>query len=337
VARINAVRAFNLDALLDNFVSSFAARGGTVNQAHNLQSPFPPKTVYSDTFSGQTIAGQGVIFGGSGFAVNGRTSFEGRLDSDDRFTAGTVTGIIGTIKQGGQTLAWSSIEGISVSATKLQTVARSATTSDDLNLLKSLLAGNDSFDLSNVADLARGYGGNDTIKGDGGADRLYGDNGNDSVAGGSGNDSLYGGRGNDTLEAGTGRDLLAGGVGRDTLVGGTDGTGDVFVFQARSDSATQATATPFANIDTIKNFTRGTSTSDPAGDDIDLRLLDANLSLAGNQAFSWGGTTATANGVWVVDTGSNLLLMADVNGDTTAEFALRLEGVPALSDWNVLL
>jgi Ca2+-binding RTX toxin-like protein len=338
MARINSVFAFDMDALVDTFVSSFSLAGGLVSQSPATQSPFPPNAIYSDTYAGQNQSGEGIIFGGSGFAVDGNSSFSGQLGLNQSFTGGTVTGVLGTVLQNGVTLVWGGIEGISVAATTLQTVARTASTADDLSLLRSILSGNDSFDLSIKADLARGYGGKDTMLGDGGADKLYGGSGADSIAGGSGGDSLFGEAGNDTLTAGAGADILVGGGGRDTLAGGTDSLRDVFLFNSRADSATVAGDTPYANVDFIQNFTRGSSATDSTGDDIDLRSLDANLNVGANQAFLWSGSTAKANSVWFQDTaGPGLLLLADVNGDTTADFAIRIGGVNALSNWNVLL
>ncbi len=36
-------------------------------------------------------------------------------------------------------------------------------------------------------------------------------------------------------------------------------------------------------------------------------------------------------------TGPGLLLLADVNGNTTADFAIRVGGVNLMHDWNALL
>ena len=76
--------------------------------------------------------------------------------------------------------------------------------------------------------------------------------------------------------------------------------------------------------DTILDWRNGNDT-------IDLTALDANSNLANNQAFVWGGSTATANGLWfVLDTsdldGTDTILYGDTDGDvSTAEFAITLE------------
>jgi len=76
---------------------------------------------------------------------------------------------------------------------------------------------------------------------------IVGTSGADSIAAGAGNDSISGGAGNDTLAGGAGNDTLVGGAGNDVLTGG-DGA-DRFVLDA---------ALSAANVDTIKDFVKGT-------------------------------------------------------------------------------
>ena len=76
--------------------------------------------------------------------------------------------------------------------------------------------------------------------------------------------------GNDTLDGGVGNDLLYGGAGRDVLVGGSGK--DNFIFKSAAESRG-------SSIDTIKTFDRGQ-------DHIDLRSIDANTKVGGNQAFN---------------------------------------------------
>jgi Ca2+-binding RTX toxin-like protein len=187
---------------------------------------------------------------------------------------------------------------------------------------------------------------NDILDGRGGNDHLFAGHGNDSLIGGTGRDSLHGGRGNDTLNAGTGNDFLFGGevtmplsgtdhdrmnggAGNDTLIGGfgadrlTGGTGaDSFVYQNQG----QSNPSPFAGVDLILDFDRS------EGDKINLRLIDADSGLAGNQAFSFIGTApftvANAQGqlrIQVVGTETIVQGSTDFN-DTTVEFQLRVRG-----------
>ncbi|MBP7002137.1 M10 family metallopeptidase [Amaricoccus sp.] len=104
-----------------------------------------------------------------------------------------------------------------------------------------------------------------------GPDRLIGNTARNTLWGNNGNDQLYGLAGNDTLDGGGGQDLLVGGDGD-----------DLFKFRFLSDSTTTAP-------DTINDMSRvGTL----GGDIIDLREIDANLTLAGDQAFRPGSTGA---------------------------------------------
>ncbi len=118
---------------------------------------------------------------------------------------------------------------ISVAASTVNTALRSETTTDEINLLKNLLAGNDEFNLSGGDDLARGFGGADLMKGGDGNDTLYGNFGKDVLWGQGGDDKLYGGvhndklfghQGDDSLWGQGGHDVLRGGTGADNLYGG---------------------------------------------------------------------------------------------------------------------
>lgn len=159
------------------------------------------------------------------------------------------------------------------------------------------------------------------LQGGEGHDHLYGYDGGDKLYGEAGSDSLYGGSGNDRLEGGAGRDYLLGELGADTLVGGADA--DTFIFRA-GDSTTAAR-------DTISDFQTGI-------DKIDLRQIDANLSVRSDQAFSWIESSAFTKvaGQLRYDAGPNgITLSGDTNGDGVADFAVLLAGLakaPAVGD-----
>ncbi|OWJ64332.1 calcium-binding protein [Inquilinus limosus] len=213
--------------------------------------------------------------------------------------------------------------------------------------------------------------GSDTLAGGAGNDALKGEAGNDVLTGGLGADTLVGGDGNDTasyqdsqlgvtvdlgtgqnrfgeaqgdilsgienltgsamgdrltgdngangLSGGGGNDLLTGSGGADTLIGGAGA--DIFAYRAVGDSTVAA-----AGQDTIVDF------NDLDGDKIDLRAIDAAGN--GDQAFSFIGDnpfTNHAGAVRVTAAGEALLVEGDVNGDGTADFAIRVEGIAALS------
>jgi Ca2+-binding RTX toxin-like protein len=162
--------------------------------------------------------------------------------------------------------------------------------------------------LTNFENLVGGTVG-DTLTGNAGANKIWGGAGHDLIQGGGGADKLYGEAGNDTLVGGAGADVLSGGAGK-----------DVFQF-----GATNEIGTTTAACDLIADFTRGQ-------DRLDLSAIDANTTVAGNDAFVLLGAGATgftaagqlrfANGVLYGNTDADL---------TTVEFALQLTGVRGFS------
>ena len=132
--------------------------------------------------------------------------------------------------------------------------------------------------------------------------------------GNSTNNILIGNSAANLLNGGAGNDFLTGGGGKDTLTGGAGA--DAFIFTALTDSAV---ATP----DLIADFNW------VDGDYIDLTLLDANSTLAGDQAFSFvsaftkqaGQATLTYDAATKISTFS-----ADINGDGLADFVLQITG-----------
>lgn len=175
------------------------------------------------------------------------------------------------------------------------------------NIANALLYENDPRSL---IENVRGGAGNDTIlgniaanslQGNGGADKLYGRSGNDVLSGGSGKDMLYGSSGVDKLYGGSGADM--------------------FVFKSISDSLVTAR-------DSIRDFKRGE-------DHIDLRSIDANVNVSGNQAFKFIGRSAfTGAGQLKFASG---ILSADVNGDKIVDFAVSVVGHTSLSKYDFYL
>jgi Ca2+-binding RTX toxin-like protein len=179
---------------------------------------------------------------------------------------------------------------------------------------------------SRLADFIVGSSGNNGF--------LSGEAGNDTIKGGGGMDNLLGGAGNDSLMGETGQDYLTGGLGKDTLSGGADR--DYFHFSALNESGITSTTW-----DVITDFTRNTSTV--IGDIIDLSMIDTNLAVAGDQAFSFIGsnvfsTDATGQLRYAYNsTAGTGVLYGSTDADTAAEFALQLNGVTALSASDFIL
>jgi serralysin len=170
-------------------------------------------------------------------------------------------------------------------------------------------------------DFLYGWTGSDVLIGNDGDDELWGGEDGDFLYGWTGGDYLIGGEGNDELWGGEDNDRLFGGSGADKLVGGTGA--DVFVFHGLADSAPTAS-------DRIWDF------SSAEGDIVDLALIDANSSLAGDQAFSLvsafsgqaGQATLTFNAA-----GNTSTLNLDVNGDGQADFTLLFTGQVGTTGW----
>ena len=101
------------------------------------------------------------------------------------------------------------ITGINVDFADLFEVILTPTSSDDLSIIRDMLIGDDEFYLSDEADLARGFDGNDI---------MYGYSGDDTLDGGDGDDKIYGGAGDDIIINTGGEDLFDGGDGVDTLI-----------------------------------------------------------------------------------------------------------------------
>lgn len=153
-------------------------------------------------------------------------------------------------------------------------------------------------------------------KGTDGADVYVGTNFADRYDGGKGSDHISGGNGSDVLEGSSGKDTLVGGNGDDILRGGTGN--DTFVFM------TAGEASGFGNlIDQITDFETG-------ADKIDLRAF-----MAGGH-FNGVGPLVAGAGPQVAYDRAHALLLGDVNGDGTADFAIYLNGAPVVAAGDFL-
>jgi len=75
-------------------------------------------------------------------------------------------------------------------------------------------------------------------------------------------------------------------------------------------------------------------------DKIDLSLIDANTTLAGNQAFSFVGVKpffGSAGDLYVTNTMAGALVEGDVNGDGVADFRVLVMGVTGMTAADFIL
>lgn len=164
------------------------------------------------------------------------------------------------------------------------------------------------------------------IQGNGGANLLRGGAGDDWLQGWDGNDRLEGGDGNDGLEGGAGNDILIGGAGRDRLSGGAGA--DRFVFNSVDDSGPG-----WGQRDNILDF-------QPGIDIIDLRAIDADTTLAGDQAFTFIGGSAfgkVAGQLRWYEANDFRIAQGDVNGDGVSDFELQITGTTSIEKSFFLL
>ena len=241
--------------------------------------------------------------------------------------------------------------------------------------------GNDSVTGNSSANVLSGAAGNDSLFGLDGNDSLSGGDGDDYLDGGFGFDTINGGNGNDTtsyafyggpivanlttgvvsfpgnstltdtlisienliatngndsvtgnssanvLSGAAGNDTIIGGLGSDTLVGGSGN--DIFRYFSTAESTSGA-----LNRDTIADFLLGT-------DWLDLSAIDANLSIAGDQAFTFLGSSAAFTNVGQLRyqvAGGNLFLYGNVDANfATSEFELQLSGLASIAATNIIL
>jgi hypothetical protein len=120
-------------------------------------------------------------------------------------------------------------------------------------------------------------------------------------------------------------------LGSDSLYGGVDKVRDVFDFNSIAESKVGTAR------DKVYNFLKGI-------DDLDLKTIDANTKVSGDQAFKFAGTKVAANSVWYaakeVDGSSktkDIIVYGDVNGDAKADFEIGLVGVTSLTTADFVL
>jgi Ca2+-binding RTX toxin-like protein len=203
---------------------------------------------------------------------------------------------------------------------------------DGIFIIDSILnggAGNDTLVVDHAdGSTLNGGAGNDTLSAaQTGPVTLNGGNGNDLLIASDGSFTLNGGAGNDAIQVSGGGNgqtnaTVNGGGGADTLttLGGINDTFNI-IFDYSSVNESPAGL----GKDAITGFT-GEAVA--VGDQIDLRDIDANTLVSGNQAFSYiGGAGFTAAGQLRYAGG---ILQGSTDGDTAAEFEIELVGAPAL-------
>ena len=195
-------------------------------------------------------------------------------------------------------------------------------------------AGNDSLTGSGGPDIIFGRGAEDILAGLAGNDHLIGGDGRDALLGMRGDDKLAGATGGDNLRGGSGADVLVGGAGVDRIAAGLDDDGDLIVYGSKA---------ALMAADRIFQFDRKSGAAEAVWDRIDLRSIDADGAIAGDQAFRFVDSFAAADAaeprgqVRVVDQGADVNVVLDFNGDNTADALIIVRGAGSLSEADFFL
>ena len=131
------------------------------------------------------------------------------------------------------------------------------------------------------------------------------------------NNRITGNNGQNTIVGGSGLDVMTGNIG-----------GDVFVWTSTAESGVAGN-----EADVITDFNR------PEGDLIAVNPIDADVTVAGNQAFTFVGTGPfTAPGqISFFTTATDTFILLNTDADAAQEMTIRLVGVHAVdATWFVL-
>lgn len=154
-----------------------------------------------------------------------------------------------------------------------------------------------------------------TVNGTSGTDIIKSGTSVHTIDAGGGNDQIRGGTAADTINGGDGNDKIIGFTGADVITGGTGA--DQFRYMFDTDSGTGV------NADRITDYEIGV-------DRMNFSLLDTNPGLAGVQGFAFVGNGAFSGGgaasIRYADSGADLLVQCDINGDGVADMEIILQG-----------
>ena len=249
-------------------------------------------------------------------------------------TAGTVN-FVGEIDLLTDALLWYA-EGISISAVAIYNAALTPSNLDEIAIIQTALAGNDTIVLSPDDDRMYGFSGDDDIYGNGGNDTLDAGSGDDWLTGGAGNDTLNGGTGNDqawyddavagvivNLATGTARSIDgdAAGIGIDNLISIEHVTGG-----GAADSLTGNAGGNFLDGDGGDDWIFGADGADTLlGWDGNDQLLGGNGNDTlegenGNDTLTGGSGVDTLTGGTGNDTFQDT--KAGISGDTITDFSV---------------
>jgi Ca2+-binding RTX toxin-like protein len=338
------IRGVGLGILIDDSTTGPAPFATTVLNSGLIQgtTSFAIKIIGTQK---DTITNSGTISGGGGTAI-----LMGGGDDVLIIGGGSVITGISNGEGGSDLLSYSSFTG----PVTVNLATGVATGTGGVASFERLLGSdqNDKLIGSAAADTVQGGDGNDLLNGAGGIDVLQGGLGNDLyLVNAAGEADETGGGGIDTVRSAvsyvlgadlenldllggfnrnatgnnlanritgnTGNNVITGGLGRDIITG--DAGLDRFDFNSLADSGVTA-----ATRDMITDFEAGTNGT--TIDRIDVLNIDANATVAGNQAFIFGGAFAAGH-IRAIQAGADTLVQFNSDADATAEMTILLKGV----------
>ena len=250
-----------------------------------------------------------LILGSSG--VNNST-IDGGADTDTLVLNGGGGGLAGLI--GIEVLELNGGAGLTLTGTQFanglsKTTAVSGTGSITVNMDTGINFLSQSFAFS-------GSGVTVTVNGTSGTDIIKCGTGVHIINSGDGVDQIRGGTSADIINAGAGNDKIIGNSGADVITGGTGA--DQFRYLFAGESGLGAAA------DRITDYAIGS-------DRLNFSLLDTNPGLAGVQGFAFVANGAFSGGgaasIRYTNSGADLLVQADINGDGIADMEVILQGL----------
>ena len=285
----NAISGSGVDVLIGNAVANILDGGAGVS-----------------TLNGG--AGNDRLILGSG--ASGST-IDGGADTDTLVVNNSLSSLAGLI--GVEALELAGGAGITLTGSQFanglaRTTAVSGTGSLTVNMDAGInfLSQSFAFSGSGVTVTVNGTTGSDIIKCGTGVHIINAGDGGDQIRGGISADTINGGAGNDKIIGYSGADIITGGTGSDQfryLFAGDSGLG--------------------ANADRITDYAIGS-------DKFNFSIFDTDAITPGVQGFAFVGNAAFSGGgaaqIRYTNSGADLLVQADVNGDGIADMEIVLQG-----------
>lgn len=286
----NAIGGSGVDVLVGNAVANTLDGGSGISTLNGAAGN--DRLILGSGASGSTIDGGAdtdtLVVNGSLSSLAGLVSVEAL-----ELNGGAAVTLTGTQFANGLAL------NTAVSGTGAITV--------NMNAGINFLSQNFAFSGSGVTVTVNGTSGIDIIKCGTGVHIINAGDGNDQIRGGTSADTINGGAGNDKIIGFTGADVITGGTGSDQ-----------FRYLLASDSGLGA------NADRITDYVIGSDRFNFSGLDTDAVTPGVQgFAFVGNGAFSGGGAAS----IRYTNSGADLLVQADVNGDGIADMEIILQGL----------